>query len=346
MKALRINADYEAELFLGKKLPKVNASLEFIAFFVEQGPFRIDGNYTHEFVNYVEEKRGGPLLLVRDGAFENWWGSLTDLKLEKWSNSKITSAELLQKMDESRNCYILQSEKDLADVSWTRPYLLKDPFGMSGKGLLKISSRSELTEIKGFPKILEPLLDRRHDFSHYVSDDFTIAYENIVDQKFQYKGTVFRNWKMPSLSQLSFYDEVDSSEWINFEKALARIKAHYPISGFSIDSFVYAEESALRIHPLSEVNHRKTMGLLTYLLAQKFANGNWCAFLIGKFTSAKKFNDVRADLKSLEQNVLMLSPVEANFQYFFIWGRDKLEGLSVIEGLKSSLPYCQFPIDV
>lgn len=267
---IKVNADYESVLFFNKPLPVVNEALEFLAFYLEEGPFLTHKKYSEEFLAHVERLTGRRPVFKREGKYENWWGQLTNLELERKLNSKEMSTELNIREGWSEDTYILSSLSDLPDLKG-KTYLAKSPYGMSGQNF-SIIKEGDLGRLESMLKsgkvILEPLRDRVYDFSHYVfPDGKAICYENIVDKYFQYKGT--------ALGELSFKDKVSAQEWEKFEQALQKIIQvyHYPEmnSGFSVDSFVYREHGELKIQCLSEVNYRKTMGYVALKLKEKFA---------------------------------------------------------------------------
>lgn len=343
MKALRVNADYESELFFKRQGPAVvSRSLEFLALWLEDRPLLTTKTYDEAYLGHVEAHSGRRPILVSEGPFDNWWGELKDLERERWMNSKLTSAELSLTHGWIPGMRILR-EAQVFPVE--RPLLAKDPFGMSGMGHRLIGSSAELAAIKSYPVILEPLQKRTGDFSHYVlKSGESIAYENLVDQKFQYRGTLFRDWTAPRTSEFSFFQDLSPKHWHDFEAALGVIRGHYGPGNYSVDSFVYEEAGALKIHPLCEINYRRTMGFTAYELARRYAlERPWCLFLLlgGKFG----FTELRRKLRELPQ-VLLLSPDDVRFHMLLIRARDEEEGKATLRELKALLPDGQFPVNV
>ncbi|MFL5785389.1 MAG: hypothetical protein ACJ76H_12300, partial [Bacteriovoracaceae bacterium] len=125
--------------------------------------------------------------------------------------------------------------------------------------------------------IVEPLLKRSHDFSHYVfPDGKVIRYENLVDERFQYRGTVIAD-------ELSFAGEVEKNEWTQFESRLEKIIHYYgkdSLYGYSVDSFVYEKNGEFLIYPLCEVNARRTMGRLAWEFSQLLGMGRKTALTL------------------------------------------------------------------
>ena len=115
-----------------------------------------------------------------------------------------------------------------------KSYIAKSPYEMSGRSFrlidpLKTEENFLWAEkaLQKSPLIIEPFFNRKWDFSHYVfPDGKVICYENKVDEKFQYKGSVFHN-EAQSVENLSSYASLEKSEWDKFQNALQVIIAHY-----------------------------------------------------------------------------------------------------------------------
>ncbi|HXH76711.1 MAG TPA: hypothetical protein VNJ08_17200 [Bacteriovoracaceae bacterium] len=351
MESILVNADYEIELFQGKKGSSlINKSLEFLALFLCDNPLFTRNTYPSEYLDHVEKLTGHRPVLVKSGPASNWWGPLKNIEHERWMNSKLTSAELDLAHGWSEDLQIIRESKDRARVKVPRQLLAKDAFGMSGMGLKAIRSIEDLHAIKSFPTILEPLLNRTHDFSHYLfPDGKCIAYQNLVDNKFQYRGTIFKNHLDPVANQLSFKHLLSDAMWYEFNQALMIIKTHYmqkPLeTGFSVDSFVYEEAGKHKIHILCEVNYRRTMGRVAYELAGRFAKERpWCLFLLTRMDSVN-FGLLQREVSTLE-NVMLLSPPEGRYQMFLLSAEDEEKGRDLFKALKQLLPYCQFAVDI
>jgi hypothetical protein len=327
MKPIKVNADYETVLFEKREAPKViNQSLEFLSFFLETRPVLTTKTYSKEYLDFVQEISGARPTLVSEGEFENWWGSLEDRTLEEKLNSKITSAKLIQ---EKGWCPKTQVISQLGELKFVPgfTYLAKNPHGMSGQSFFKFQHPQE---VEPFLKdtqtlVIEPFLNRRWDFSHYVFEDEVIAYENLVDEKFRYKGSLFRNHRRPGLGSLRFYQEVPEKERGLFQERLKVIQEYYASLGakknYSIDSFVY-EDNGLKIRALSEVNYRRTMGRVAYELSSRYAkNSPWTLFFLSKPSQKKG-----AWKKESGRGILKLSPGDTRFDMFLLAAENEEEG--------------------
>ena len=356
MKAFRVNADYEYELFHQKTAPPaINQTIEFFLFFLSTHPLYSQRKYSAEYLKYVEKLTGRVPQVVNQGVFENFWGSLNNRELEKWWNSKITSTELIIQKGWCVDTQIIHNPDDLKKLNWNRDLLIKDPYGMSGQkfqllGLklpLKERQDSLIRALQGGPLIVEPWFKRKYDFSQYIfSDGQQIAYQNLVNEKFQYKGTVFNNLKSASLKDLTFYSQVGEEKWSQFcsqTQAIIYFYSRYPNEcGYSIDSFIYEEAGELKIRVMSEINYRRTMGRTAYELSKKFATDQaWSALVLIKTspTSAPLWKSFPRS-----KNVMVLSPGDSRFEVIYLSARDKDQGFKELERINALLPDGQFTI--
>jgi hypothetical protein len=253
----------------------------------------------------------------------------------------------------------LNSIEDLPALE-EKVYLAKNPFGMSGQNFSMVSAgRLENLEqmLKNGPVILEPFFDRAYDFSHYIyPNGVSICYENLVDKKFQYRGTVFKDYMQPTVNNLKFYTEVSPFYWNDFSLSLKNITQNFSTtslaSGFSIDSFIYRESNELKIRALSEVNYRRTMGQLAFELAIKFGGvRKFAAFLLTK-SSELSFSELKNKLASiawdpdLSRGVILLSPGDVRYDMFFLSAINESEGKLLHNELKQLLPDSEFSIQL
>lgn len=349
MKAIRVNADYEVELFHQNLAPPaINHTIEFFSFFLTQKPLLSSKLYTSAYLSHVEALTGHRPQVVQKGEYENFWGRLKDLDIEKWWNSKLTSTELIVEKQWCGQTRILHANSDLDFLSDGRTYLLKDPFGMSGQKFQLLRPQDSLEEktvllkkvlAKG-DQIVEPWFDRKFDFSQYIfPDGKKIAYENAVDDKFQYKGTAFHSLPSAELENLSFYHKVSKEKWAIFEKQTQEIQnfySRYPnISGYSIDSFIYEEDGILNIRVMSEINYRKTMGWFCFEMGQKYAPQSSMIKLL--LLKKPKTSVPLWSLLSPVTNLMVLSPGDSRFEIIFLFADNKDEGEAIISSMNKLL---------
>jgi hypothetical protein len=356
MKALKVNADYEVELFHQKLAPPgINQSIEFLLFFLESRPLFSGKKYSSEYLHYVEKLTRHPPRIVNKAPYENYWGALKNIEVEKWWNSKLTSTELIIQKGWCTDTLIIRSENDLKKINANRDLLLKDPYGMSGKKFQLLRSGTSLKErqevvrqaLKNHPIIIEPYFNRRFDFSQYLfPDGKLIAYQNEVDEKFQYKGTAFNCVQSACLEDLSFYPLISEDKWAHFKDQTQQIIEFYSFHpnelGYSIDSFIYEEHGELKIRIMSEINYRRTMGRMTYELSERYAaNKSWTALLMAK-TSANPLWKILAGI----EGVMVLSPGDSRFEILFLCADNRTEGFQLIEKINRLLPDTKFTVKI
>jgi hypothetical protein len=110
MLPIRVNASYESELLGNKNHSRImDESLEFVAFFLEDRPVYSLKKYNQDYLEHVESITNKKINLIRSGKYENWWGQLKDINLEKRLNSKETSFLLGQDLGVFENSFIFQN---------------------------------------------------------------------------------------------------------------------------------------------------------------------------------------------------------------------------------------------
>ena len=348
----KVNGDYEQVLFYAEQgSSAVSLTLECLVLFLEDRPLLTKKKYSSEYLSYVESVIGKKPNFASGDSFENWWGRLQDYDLERFLNSKITSSEINLKYDWCPGLKIIWSAEDLDH--YPGALIFKNPYGMSGQKFKFFRDGASFEEqlewvsrsLSHGDLIREPHLKRTHDFSHYVfSDGAVIAYQNMIDEQGQYRGTLFQDHHRPIIESLSFYDQVD---WTQFREQFEIIKQEYasPIE-YSVDSFVYREAEVLKIRALCEVNARRTMGRVAYDLSRKFAaSAKWTYFFMTK--SQGDFKSMRKKLEPLLKNGLMiLTPGDTRFEMFFLSAADAAEGREKLRLFNELLPNTQASIKV
>jgi hypothetical protein len=358
---IKVNADYESVLFGGPSLAKINEALDFLPLFLEDAPLLTHKKYSPSYLEMIQETRGSKPLLLTSGHASNWWGELKDIELERSLNSKLTSAQLSLAKGWIQESFILETAAEVQKLPLTpRPMLAKNANEMSGRGFLFLphgvteESKTDLAALvlKG-PLILEPFLQRKFDFSHYIfPDGKAICYETLVDDRFQYKGTLFTDWENPSIESLTFFSRVPADLWNDFRLRLDVIRNFYAQKvsfadlafGFSIDSIVHEEKNQMRIHPLCEVNFRRTMGRVAYDLSKRYAGPlPWTCFLI---LPACKDSISRTESLRRTKRFIHLSPEGARFTMVFLMAANKHEAKKMLSELQKLLALGELPVKI
>ncbi|MDF5722459.1 MAG: hypothetical protein PUP91_18615 [Rhizonema sp. PD37] len=152
------------------------------------------------------------------------------------------------------------------------PFLIKDEFGVSGKGNLLISSKQILLRIvtyilkqerdgKHTRFLLEPLLNKQTDFSCQLEIDGTGKTKILSIQKMQNSGFAFSSIQTAELWFQEFLETSGYFEQVNAIAAeLHRVGYLGPVC---LDSMVLQEG---KIVPVVEINARKSMGFINHYI--------------------------------------------------------------------------------
>lgn len=220
------------------------------------------------------------------------FGSLPDLETVVRVNSKIYSNRLLAAIGEK--CYGSEvnsaAEMEAAGNMLLErgPYLLKDPFGVSGKGNLLIDSEAMQRRIadhlykqerSGLRSqfLLEPLLSRAIDFSsHWFirenGEKEFISVQRMMNQQQNYGGSIRADEALVRVLENAGYFHV-------MEQAL-RILVEDGYHGFvCFDSMILEDGDVV---PIVEINARKSMGLINAYLDKTWethGHAGWLTFL-------------------------------------------------------------------
>lgn len=207
-------------------------------------------------------------------------------------NSKMYSNQLLARIGEK--CYGTEVNSAAEMVTagnrllMRGPYLLKDPFGVSGKGNLLIDSEAMQRRIathlhkqegNGLRSkfLLEPLLPKKTDFSsHWLigesgKSEF-ISVQRMLNHQQNYSGSIKAEDAFIGLLERTGYFSV-------IENAL-RLLAEDGYHGFvCFDSMILEDGEAV---PIVEINARKSMGLINAYLDKSwepYGLTGWLTFL-------------------------------------------------------------------
>lgn len=220
------------------------------------------------------------------------FGPLPDLGTVVRVNSKLYSNQLLNRMGEKSYGIEANSAAEIeaaGNILLKRgPYLLKDPFGVSGKGNLLIESETihrmiakhlRAQEFVGMRThfLLEPLLLKKTDFSShwFIQEDGKtefISIQRMMNHQQNYSGSIQADEDLIRFLEGSSYFTV-------MDKAL-RLLTKDGYHGFvCIDSMILMDDE---IVPIVEINARKSMGLINSYLDkhwEAYGQTGWLTFL-------------------------------------------------------------------
>jgi hypothetical protein len=238
--SLFINMGYETaleNLDYSIQSSSSNELFESLFFYFQKGPFYTERVYESDFLNKFRE-----LELVSDKMqAQHFWGVIN--KDYRRVNDRRYFLELLNRLDLNRqNSRIEKKGYQVLDNE-----IKKDFFSFSGKKMNHTNLKKE--------SVVESRLDRLIDYSTFVERGESHLYFNLIDQRYQYRGTVFFN-------QTKF----QCVEHKMLIKEILKEKLETP---FCLDSFIYEKKGRfLKCH--CELNYRKTMGWLAHQLNHHF----------------------------------------------------------------------------
>lgn len=196
-------------------------------------------------------------------------------------NSKTFSSRLGQSFGH-RYSFVVDSALGLArcgkEILGNTPLVIKDPFGVSGKGLLHVATEKALGSIVSFldrqekkgkkvELVIEHLLEKKQDFScHFaIEQDGTLhirAVQEMVNRNFGFYGIRNAGHSLCEyLEEKRYFDIVEQIGKELFE--------HGYFGPVCIDSMVLQNDDLV---PMIEINARKSMGMLNWVL-NKFLSG-------------------------------------------------------------------------
>lgn len=309
------NTDYESVLFHNRPSLKMTRELEFLSLWLVDS-LKNSQDYSDEYLERIQKLTGrSTQLFPKAQKTTNWWGSLTDLELERELNSKETSKKLSHTIGEEAGV-ILSSLTEIHFLDTHKTYLFKSFDGVSGKGNKLLHQLKE----NDFPLIAEVLHKRLIDFSSYSFENGPrIYYQNFISPQFSYKGSFFDLKNAQNLMELDFVKTHQYLSWDNYLHQLNQVEAFVRskgTGGFSVDSYIH--ESGVRT--LCEINYRRTMGATAFEIATLFPEKRFHFFtMIKTHLSYQELLDLCE-----REGILLLSHELTYFSYFLI-STDKKE---------------------
>ncbi len=244
-------------------LDKFRGQFEYLFFFLEPSkPLASFYNYSEPYLKYLEKEFSlKPELLSHEKGKVNYWY----FEDQKPIFDKIEIFRMLNELNLwDHEIYVANSKNDLRQGG----YLLKSPFGFSGRGIREFNTSFEYQ----YPILVERKLNRIKDFSFFKDKSFKF-YQNFIGDQYNYTGSYFCQNEVMDFKAWFLRNDVKYPEIEKFEKRLLKLDQVLFENGFSkynIDCFLYQEDSDVKIHFACDVNLRKTMGYLLYKIYEMY----------------------------------------------------------------------------
>jgi hypothetical protein len=221
-----------------------------------------------------------------------------DLDIIKLVNSKIYSHDIHERIGIKRYSTVVTSIEEMehaAEKMSGKPFLIKYPFGVSGKGNILISSNRIFNRIKSHFKpqiaqgkklsmLIEPFLDKKTDFSCQIIIGKNGKIEIVSIQKmenvnFAYAGS--------SSVEKEFYHFLEENQYFEIMYKIGDILFEDGYWGnVCVDSMILSDNT---IVPVVEINARKSMGFINYAIENILSRFNLKSYL--RFYSVGIRND-------------------------------------------------------
>ncbi|WP_341281897.1 hypothetical protein [Paenibacillus sp. FSL H8-0537] len=199
-------------------------------------------------------------------------GRYPDMDTIRHVNSKLYSTELRESLGYGPPTRIVRNHMELRRTAEAMlgagPVLIKDTFGVSGKGNLLIQSLATLERIAGYVAaqeqkaksalfLLEPLLDKEIDFSCQFHIDADGGYElisvqQVMNAEFAYQGTFSASEEL--------IEKLEREDYFKLMQKTADLLYESGYYGHvCVDSMLLADGGLV---PIVEINARKSMSLI------------------------------------------------------------------------------------
>ncbi len=316
--AYLFNSDFETQLFSNKEIKlesnKVTQEFEYFIHLLNPGEkIYTTRSYSSAYQNFLNTFTGKDLSTVhKTEKIIPWCQSFNQIELLKKFQNKVCTIKFLLETGFSQEEISFVNKNNLTELKAN--YLYKYPKAFSGMGhfvYAKDQKKIENLLTQGEVLIQEKLHQRTMDFSTLVEGGKLLCqYENLVDDHFQYKGTIIR-----SDFQLPEKIKTDFGFWL--EKILIYTQKYKGI--MSIDSYLYDDGAGEKLFPVCELNVRKTMGYVAFKLKEKYFNDMpiMKMLLVNKKETRYSYQEIK---NRFQDNVFLLSPTENRFHVYCLLG--------------------------
>ncbi|CAH1191924.1 MULTISPECIES: hypothetical protein [Paenibacillus] len=272
---------HESNLF--RALYEVPETDERLKRFRELTPFSVVP-YVHELIDRYNYSSRLP--------------ALTDVRRV---NSKLYSADLAKRLLGSSYSQPVFSADELAAagrgiLERTEGVLIKDPFGVAGKGNMLFKTLASLERVVCYLRkqeqngsstafLVEPFLDVEYDFSCQFSIDAfgsfrIVGLQRILNRQFAYMGSQeMEEAHVDSLIQNGYFDVI--------EKLASSLYKDGYFGHVCVDSMILKDGTLV---PIVEINARQSMGLISHYLGRRLDNGEHGIFTFRSVGSRHRFD--------------------------------------------------------
>lgn len=254
------NFDYELELaaVVAPKLrSQLNERFEWLTLWADpRETFSHTQVYPAEYLKHVKSYKELPQFSCELVATHNWWGKLENMELEEKLNSKVFAAAL------ARDLFAFPFES-YDGVSEIRPGMVaKLNYSVSGRGLIQKNSDRQAQHCI----FQEPLYDRVCDIgTRYERDEgvWRLLHRsfNRIDANFNFRGAELSR-QMNTAYDLSNHDR-DQLRLLDY------LSTQFEFDSIQFDSFLFKSGDQVLAKPLCEINYRRTMIDVAYLILEQ-----------------------------------------------------------------------------
>jgi len=337
-----MNVDYEFQLFDPhyerdiRKYHRMRAEFEFVYFFIGQGKGELvcHRQYENSYLDYLASIGLSPSISEnKQGVF--YWGELKNCENERKFNSKVFSHKLLEEYQLAPlNSGVFNSMIELRQFfkknSFDNGFVLKSFYSVSGRRVhfYKTLSDQFLLQCEQYlnegPILIYPYHKRCLDLGlRFINQKPMHRYINLVSSSGSFQGSLIGNGHFQNLTPLML--EKLEHCFATMERIGASVIKKGAEIDFTVDGYLFEDENAkIQQYPLSEINYRKSMGLLGESLKRYILPGHYGQWVIAKSPKVDCFEVL---LEKLGNNlystnncegIIPLSPVGGQFFSFFL----------------------------
>jgi hypothetical protein len=205
--------------------------------------------------------------------------NMPEWNVVQWINSKEFSYKESPKLYESTLLHNLSEAEE-----WIKkikgPKVFKSVYGLSGRGHFFLTDDLNQRGISFLqnqwqqqqPVIAEPWVDRILDFSTqwYIHPSKKIEYIGATLCKNDAKGSYYFSIILKEDSIGQEHEELLHEHRIIANEVLANMASSGYFGHVGFDAMIYKKNSTLHLHPIVEINARKTMGWVALMLQKKY----------------------------------------------------------------------------